>query len=103
MVDPVLKIVHVPSVQRQVVGVIRGRTSLDAPTECLMFAIYYSTVVSISGVECRNEFHEDKNVLLKRYRTGLERALSRVDFPQSVDLVALQAFVLYLVSPCGFG
>ena len=48
-------------------SVIRGRFNLDAPTECLIFAIYYSTVVTMSAEECREEFDEDKAVILTRY------------------------------------
>ncbi|OGM44606.1 fungal specific transcription factor, partial [Aspergillus bombycis] len=99
VVDPVVKVFHVPTVQRQVVSVIRGRSNLDAPTECLIFAIYYSTVVTMSAVECREEFDEEKAVLLTRYRTGVEQALSRANFLRSLDLTVLQAFALYLI--CG--
>ncbi|KNG81759.1 fungal specific transcription factor [Aspergillus nomiae NRRL 13137] len=99
VVDPVLKVFHVPTVQRQVTSVIRGRFNLDAPTECLIFAIYYSTVVTMSAEECREEFDEDKAVILTRYRTGVEQALSRANFLTSLDLTVLQAFALYLI--CG--
>lgn len=93
-------------------SVIRGRSNLEAPTECLIFAIYYSTVVTMSAVECRGEFDEDKAELVTRYvcfswenafadwvryRTGVEQALSRANFLRSLDLTVLQAFTLYLV------
>ncbi|KAE8391334.1 fungal-specific transcription factor domain-containing protein [Aspergillus alliaceus] len=99
VVDPVIKVFHVPTVQRQVLSVIQRRSNLDAPTECLMFAIYYSTVVTMSGVECRSELHEGKTVLLRRYRTGVEHALGQANFLRSLDMTVLQAFVLYLI--CG--
>lgn len=67
VVDPVLKIFHAPTVQRVVVGVIRGRLKPDSCTECLMFAVYYATVVTMSAAECHREFNENKVTLLKRY------------------------------------
>ncbi|RHZ46910.1 uncharacterized protein CDV56_100354 [Aspergillus thermomutatus] len=99
VVDPVLKIFHVPTVQRQVLSLIRGQPILDAPTECLMFAIYYSTFVAMSAAECQREFHEDRTLLLSRYRTGVEHSLLKANFLNSVDMTVLQAFALYLI--CG--
>lgn len=66
-VDPLLKIFHVPTVQRHVMNVIRGRGNLDSSTECLLFAIYYSAVVSMPAAECLTELEEPKPVLLKQY------------------------------------
>lgn len=67
VVDPLLKIFHVPSIQRHVMSISQGREIPDAATECLMFAIYYSTVISISVAECRDEFGEEKPLLLQRH------------------------------------
>lgn len=89
-----------------------------------MFAIYYSTVISVSAAECREEFGEEKPRLLQRcvgatyyscilllffcyrltlmtafrYQEGVERALVRANFLSSKDITVLQAFVIYLVS-----
>ena len=114
VVDPVLKLFHVPSIQRLVVGVIQRPSKVDPSTESLMFAIYYSTVVTMSSAKCRDELHEEKGDLLKRYicfsiifltvidgfryRVGVEHALLRANFLRSQDLTVLQAFVLYLVN-----
>ncbi|KAJ5831690.1 hypothetical protein N7474_000001 [Penicillium riverlandense] len=49
--------------------------------------------------ECRAEFNEDKQELLKRYQTRLEGYLSRADLLNSLDMNVLQAFVIYLI--CG--
>ncbi|GIK00861.1 hypothetical protein Aspvir_004890 [Aspergillus viridinutans] len=99
VVDPVLKLFHVPTVQRHVFSLIRGQPVLNPPTECLMFAIYYSTVVAMSAAECQSEFHEDRTTLLSRYRMGVEHALLKANFLNSMDMMVLQAFSLYLI--CG--
>ncbi|GIJ85153.1 hypothetical protein Asppvi_004009 [Aspergillus pseudoviridinutans] len=99
VVDPVLKIFHVPTVQRHVFSLIRGQPIRDARTECLIFAIYYSTVVAMSAAECQSEFHEERATLLSRYRMGVEHALLKANFLNSVDMMVLQAFSLYLI--CG--
>jgi hypothetical protein len=65
VVDPLLKIFHIPSTQRQVMSMSKGR-EVDAPTECLMFVIYYSAVISLSAAECLDELNEERPVLLQR-------------------------------------
>ncbi|KAJ4862645.1 fungal specific transcription factor domain-containing protein [Trichoderma breve] len=99
VIDPLIKIFHVPSIQRQVMTISQGRKIPDADTECLLFAIYYSTVIAISAAECRQELHEERPVLLQRFRNGVEESLRRINFWSSRNTTALQAFVLYLI--CG--
>ncbi|KAK6540431.1 hypothetical protein TWF694_009226 [Orbilia ellipsospora] len=98
-VESVLKILHAPSVQKQIVDFIRGRRILDPPTECMMFAIYYAAVVTMTAEECQAEFKEDKHEMLKRYRIGVESSLSKANLLESLDMTVLQAFVIYLI--CG--
>ncbi|KAL7781179.1 fungal-specific transcription factor [Trichoderma afarasin] len=99
VVDPLIKIFHVPSIQRQVMSISQGRKVPDADAECLLFAIYYSTVIAIPAAECRQELHEERPVLLQRFRNGVEESLRRINFWSSRNITALQAFVLYLI--CG--
>ncbi|KAF7560194.1 hypothetical protein G7046_g3955 [Stylonectria norvegica] len=99
VVDPVLKMFHVPTIQRLVICVTQRRSNLDTATECLMFAIYYCVVATMSSASCENDLRETKTVLLKRYRAGLEQALINANFLRSHDLTVLQALVLYLT--CG--
>lgn len=66
--------------------------------EALMFAIYFAAVATLSQEECFSIFHEDKDRLSIRYKFNIEAALTNADFLNSMDLVTLQAFVLYLVS-----
>lgn len=112
-VDPLIKIFHVPTIQKTICRAARDVNNLDSPTECLMFAIYYSTVVTMSAEDCRSTFDDERTVLLnrydykgpvmnppdmKRYRTGVELALKRIDMMESRNLTVLKAFILYLVS-----
>lgn len=71
VVNPLIKIFHVPSIQRQVMSISQGRKIPDADTGCLLFAIYYSAVIAIPAAECRQELHEERPVLLQRYVTKL--------------------------------
>jgi hypothetical protein len=65
-VDPVLKILHTPTVQHDIMKVIRESSYLELTRHTLFFAIYYTSVITISAEECRDEFEEPKGEVLKR-------------------------------------
>lgn len=49
-------------------SLMQGRQeAVDAPMECLMFAIYYSSVISLSAADCLQELGEERHILLQRY------------------------------------
>jgi len=97
-VDPLLKIFHVPTVQRQL---LRASTHLDkvpAPVEALMFAIYFSAVTSLQNPDAtRNLLREERPDLLNRYRLGIEQSLTNANFMVTPDVATLQALTLYLI------
>lgn len=98
-VDPVFKILHTPSLRRYLQ---EGAAELDCSTgprglEALRFAICYAATVSMTDVDCRNRFGEDKALLMAKYRAGTELALAKADFVNTVEMSTLQALTIYLV------
>lgn len=98
--DPVYKVLHRPNLKRQVVA---ASASLDdipggKSMEALLFAIYYSAITSLTKEQCVQMFQADKDLLLKRYRQGVEVALGKADILNSTELGTLQALVIFLVS-----
>jgi hypothetical protein len=65
-VDPVLKIIHVPTVQRDIMKFARDQTHLDPNRHILFFAIYYTSVLTMSAEEWGEELRESRGVALKR-------------------------------------
>lgn len=65
-VDPVLKIIHVPTVQRDIMKFARDKTQLDPSRHILFFAIYYTSVLTMSAEEWGEELRESRGVALKR-------------------------------------
>lgn len=96
-VHPLTKLLHGPSVQKDLLQVLSEPPSTPSPSECLIYSIYLVAVVSLTDKECSNMFDESRKDLLARYCNLTEVALSRVDFLRSTDLRVLQAFTLYLV------
>lgn len=99
-VDPIFKILHGSSLRKYLqenaegLDCSPGRGGLDA----LRFAVYYAAVTSMDSGECRHRIGEDRKILLARYRTGIESALVKTDFLNTVEMSTLQALAIYLVS-----
>ncbi|OQU97892.1 Fungal specific transcription factor domain-containing protein isoform 2 [Cladophialophora immunda] len=98
-VDPVLKILHVPTVQTTVVETILDPRSAQSSTVALTFAIYYAAVTAL--------LHDDKNnepvrlpcdgpTLLKRYKGCLDRLLTVNDLLIRPEMTSLQALAIYV-------
>jgi hypothetical protein len=97
-VDPLTKIVHVPTLQS---GIERAANNIDdipRKFEPLIFAIYSAAVMSLTEDECKQRFGNDRKILLSRYISGTSAALTRANFMGSTSLVVLQAFVIHLIS-----
>jgi hypothetical protein len=99
-VDPLIKIIHVPTVQRQFLQASVDLQNVSKVFEALMFSIYASAVTSLSNEECLELTDVPKSQLLERYHKITQKALTRVGLLGTRDIVALQAAVLFLHSVC---
>jgi hypothetical protein len=99
-VDPVLKILHVPTVQSAVISAILEPRSAQTSTVALTFAIYFAAVTAL----CHDnnnyliDLHYDKTMLLKRFKISLDRLLLVTDLMNRPEMTALQALTIYVVS-----
>ena len=101
-VDPVFKMLHAPSLRKYLQ---EGAAELDCSPgnrglEALKFAISYAATLSMTDEECKRRIGEDRVVLLAKYRTGIEQALAKADFVNTLEMSTLQALTLYLVIAC---
>jgi hypothetical protein len=65
-VHPILKIIHAPTVQGQIVQYMQDKGSDRSSFHCLLFAIYYAAVVTMPTDECMRVFARDRLLLLRR-------------------------------------
>lgn len=69
-VDPILKVLHVPSMTKTIRHARNNMDSLTPSTEALMFAIYYSAVASMDKDEvCLPLLHVGFGFVLTLYRS----------------------------------
>ena len=97
-VDPLTKLVHVPSLQPRIERAVVDMQSTPKSFEALLFAIYSAAVMSLKEGECKQCFNEPRKALLSRYTSATKAALSRAKFMGTANLVVLQALVLHIIS-----
>jgi hypothetical protein len=98
-VNPLVKLLHVPSVQQMILEAASDLQSTPKSTEALMFAIYLSSVNSMNDRDCRKTMGESRSALLANFSNATQQALVNTEFLKSTNLVVLQALTLYIVSP----
>ncbi|KAF2197055.1 hypothetical protein GQ43DRAFT_425355 [Delitschia confertaspora ATCC 74209] len=97
-VDPLIKVVHVPTLAPAIQKAASSLGAVPPSFEALMFSIYSVAVMSLNENECRQRLCESRKTLLSRYMTATKAGLSRVRFMGTTSLVVLQALLLYLLS-----
>ena len=96
-INPLIRIFHAPTVQSQILDAASDLSRVDKNMEALMFGVYSMSVYSLSEMECREKFNQDRDDLLRQFQSGTRAALHRAGLLKSSELAILQAFVLYLV------
>ncbi|KAK3712302.1 hypothetical protein LTR37_009164 [Vermiconidia calcicola] len=97
-VDPVVKVVHVPSTLGVLQRAAANPSSASKATEALLFAIYHFAITAMSETECHKLLAEPRTKLLTRYHDALRQALVNASFMRSTDLTLVQAFILLLLA-----
>ncbi|KAI9808350.1 MAG: hypothetical protein M1827_007499 [Pycnora praestabilis] len=97
-VDPLTKVVHVPTLRPAIQKAASNIGVIPRSFEALMFAIYSAAVMSLKDDECKQRLCEPRKTLLLRYISATKAALSRAKFMGTISLVVLQALVLHLLS-----
>ncbi|KAI2641914.1 fungal-specific transcription factor domain-containing protein [Hypomontagnella submonticulosa] len=97
-VDPLTKVIHVPSVQPLLVEAATSRGNVPKNIEALLFSIYLMASVALNEDECIDRFGYSKDEAYSRFSKGCRSALMRIGILKNYDLVVLQALVLYLFS-----
>ncbi|KAL7625626.1 hypothetical protein AAE478_004846 [Parahypoxylon ruwenzoriense] len=97
-VNPLTKVIHVPTVQPLLVEAAASRANIPKNAEALLFSIYLMATVALTEEECLERFSCTKEEAYNRFSKGCRVALMRIGILKNYDLVVLQALVLYLFS-----
>ncbi|RDL29801.1 Uncharacterized protein BP5553_10666 [Venustampulla echinocandica] len=97
-VNPLIKVLHAPTVQQQVLDASADLENVPKGVEALMFSVYAVAITSLCEAACMSLLGDRKATLLSRYRAGAKQALRNAGFLRSSELIVLQAFFLLLFS-----
>ncbi|CAH0043778.1 unnamed protein product [Clonostachys solani] len=96
-VDPIMKILHVPSMELMITAA-SNLQPVSREAEALIFSISYIAICSLTPDECIYEFGESRDSLTAYHRHSCEQALARAGFIEATSLATMQAHVLYLAA-----
>ena len=101
-VDPMFKVLHIPTLRQLVTKASSNMKSVPSGNnvEALLFAVYYAAITSIKQEQCESFFHDDRDSLLARYRSGTEAALVNADLLNTTELGTIQALAVFTVRIC---
>ncbi|CAK7266283.1 hypothetical protein SEPCBS57363_002012 [Sporothrix epigloea] len=97
-VNPLTKVIHVPTLQPYVVEAASGSSNVPPSVKTLLFAIYTLSTVSMTPDECLSMLGYSRETALQRFSSGVRLCLLKTNFLKSYDLETLQALVIYLIS-----
>ncbi|RAL09590.1 putative C6 transcription factor [Aspergillus homomorphus CBS 101889] len=97
-VEPLCKVLHVPTIARMVDTVSKHPAIASKNDECVLFIIYYFAVFSMSDDECSRELDNSRTYLMSRYRTALIQALVNASWLKTTAMPVLQAYTLFLIA-----
>ncbi|KAH7138528.1 hypothetical protein B0J11DRAFT_17772 [Dendryphion nanum] len=97
-VNPLLKVVHSPTLQGRIVEAINDLDSASPALHALMFSIYAIAVLSLVSKQCKNIFGLTKDDALLKYQFACRQALLRSGFLRSSERDCLTALYLYMIS-----
>ncbi|KAJ5362202.1 hypothetical protein N7541_003046 [Penicillium brevicompactum] len=94
-VDPVLKILHIPTIQSAVIATILDPKSANLSMVALTFAIYFAAVTTLGHCDEPIDLPVERSILLKHYKAALDQLLLVTEVMNRPDITALQALAIY--------
>jgi hypothetical protein len=103
-VNPLIKVIHGPTMQREILKAMDNLQEVDKSLEALLFSIYTIVVASISATDCLSMFSCERAPLLAQFRNATQQALIDADFLRTTEFKVLQALLLFMVRslPCHY-
>ncbi|EAA29601.2 hypothetical protein GE21DRAFT_6969 [Neurospora crassa] len=97
-VNPLMKIIHRPTLERYVAEASSGPFGLRPNIRALFFSIFLMAIVSLDADECAQRLGYHREQALQDFAQGARLTFVRMGFLSTNDLTTLQAFTLYLTS-----
>ncbi|KAB8246569.1 hypothetical protein BDV35DRAFT_392814 [Aspergillus flavus] len=96
-VDPVAKILHIPTAQSAIIATILDPKNAGKSMSALTFAIYFAALTSMNEQDAA-DLSLNRVQLLEHFKTGLSNILVGTELLNQPDMPALQALAIFLTS-----
>ena len=97
-VDPIAKILHIPTTQATVYAAINSPHNLKEDLDALLFSLYFAATTSLTSAAAASLLGQDKSIALNIYKQGFEQSLAAANILDTPSIRSLQAMTIYLVS-----
>lgn len=97
-VDPVLKVLHLPTTEVSVFKAANDPTGNDHGHNALLFSIYLVATTSLAPSDVTAILGRPKQEALLEFKCGLEQSLAAANYLESPTMVTVQAMGMYVVS-----
>ncbi|UPL02079.1 hypothetical protein LCI18_013013 [Fusarium solani-melongenae] len=97
-VNPLTKIIHVPTLQPYVTEATTNPHNIPQNYQCLLCAVSLMAIVSLDEPECQGLLGIPRSILLQALVARTRQTLLEFDLFRNHDMAVLQALVLFLIS-----
>ncbi|KAI0390916.1 fungal-specific transcription factor domain-containing protein [Xylariaceae sp. FL0594] len=97
-VNPLTKIVHIPSLESYVAEAATDMDTVPMPFQALIFSIYAMAVVSLTEPEVVSLIGITRADALSRFGRATKHALTRAGYLETYDMTILQALLFYTLA-----
>lgn len=97
-VEPLTKILHIPTVQPVVFEAINNPDGTCKNVKALLSAIYFAAATSLQPDDVNHLLGQEKRIAIKMLKQNFEQSLEQANILDSPTLTSLQALAIYLVS-----
>jgi hypothetical protein len=96
-VHAVMKAIHVPTTQLVIDEVLSGSDQISKGTYCLLAAIKFAAVISLTDDQCWAALNSSRKSLLDLFRVEVQTSLNSANFLSRHTMITLQAFFIFQV------
>lgn len=97
-VEPLCKILHIPSAWLLVRAASQQPALASRSDECLLFAIYHFAVFAMTDQECVAMLQQSRSIARSKFAFAVRQALANACFLQTTEMSILQALTLFLLA-----
>ncbi|XXH03730.1 hypothetical protein Hte_010136 [Hypoxylon texense] len=96
-VDPMMKILHLPTFWAALTNGLRNPQKLSRSLEAEIFAFYLATISSLKESECQSLFGTSQQVLYSRYKFATRQALVNAGLMSTSSPTTLRAYAIFIM------